>query len=150
MRQTKKSCSKPHTLTQPSTSVKTITFIILVLVFSLQTRGQSVQEFEFIKTHVLVEKEKTSYAFNFRAKNEIQFLSHFAFTFYKKYVSSQDAISFTFQPSCSIYGLHAFEHHGLLIGSMATFDRLARCHGWNRGLYPIDPKTGLNIDPVVQ
>jgi putative membrane protein insertion efficiency factor len=129
-------------------SVRTITFIILALAYSLQSSAQAVQEFEFIQTHVLDKEEKKSYAFNFRAKNEVQFLSHFAFTFYKKYVSSQDAISCTFQPSCSIYGLHAFEHHGLWIGSMATFDRLARCHSWNRGLYPIDPKNGLNIDPV--
>lgn len=131
-------------------SVKIIIFTILSLVCCHQSNAQQTLEFDFIRTHVLQKKETKQYTFNFKAENEIQFLSNFSFTFYKKYISSQDAISCTFQPSCSVYGLHAFEHHGVLIGSMATFDRLARCHGWNRGLYPIDPRTGLNIDPVVQ
>jgi putative component of membrane protein insertase Oxa1/YidC/SpoIIIJ protein YidD len=101
-----------------------------------------------VREHSLQTKLKTTYSFNFESANEYEFAAKFAFTFYKKYVSSQDAISCTFEPSCSVFGLEAVQHFGFFIGGMATFDRLSRCHGWNRNYYTKDPTTGLNFDPI--
>lgn len=35
-----------------------------------------------------------------------------------------------FEPSCSVYALHALERHGAAAGSYFTVCRLARCHPW--------------------
>ncbi|MEM6415788.1 MAG: membrane protein insertion efficiency factor YidD [Pseudomonadota bacterium] len=40
-------------------------------------------------------------------------------------------------PSCSQYGLEAFQHHGLWKGFWLTFSRLSRCHPW--GSHGFDP-----------
>jgi putative component of membrane protein insertase Oxa1/YidC/SpoIIIJ protein YidD len=40
------------------------------------------------------------------------------------------------------------QHLGFIAGGMATFDRLSRCHGWNRSYYAVEPTTGLNYDPI--
>lgn len=82
-------------------------------------------------------------------RNEWDWLAISSYKFYKKYISSQDAISCTFEPSCSTYGLHALRHLGAFTGLAATFDRLARCHGWNRGAYDVDASSGLNLDPLL-
>lgn len=148
MKQIKRYFSKLAIRTKPSMSAKITIITILSLVFCQSTFAQQAAEIDFIREHALREKKEQRYAFDFKAENEFQFVGRFVFTVYKKFISSQDAISCTFEPSCSVYGLHAIEHHGLLEGSLSTFDRLARCHGWNRGMYPIDPVTGRNLDPV--
>jgi len=38
-----------------------------------------------------------------------------------------------FEPSCSVYSLHALERHGAGAGSYLTLARLARCHPWCAG-----------------
>jgi len=81
-------------------------------------------------------------------RHEWDWLAFASYNLYKKYISSQDAISCTFKPSCSTYGLHAIRHLGVFAGLGATFDRLSRCHGWNRGAYEIEVTSGLNLDPV--
>lgn len=42
-----------------------------------------------------------------------------------------------FYPSCSQYGLEAFERFGLLAGLYLTLARLGRCHPWHEG--GVDP-----------
>jgi hypothetical protein len=81
-------------------------------------------------------------------RHEWDWLAFASYRFYKKNISSQDAISCTFEPSCSTYGLHAIRNLGVLAGLGATFDRLSRCHGWNRGAYKVDVSSGLNLDPI--
>lgn len=93
-------------------------------------------------------KKHIHYAFAKDNKNEIQFIFSGLFLFYKAFFSSQDATSCTFSPSCSEYGLQVVKKKGMLLGIPATFDRLARCNGLNPDKYPIDPKTGLFIDPI--
>lgn len=38
-----------------------------------------------------------------------------------------------FEPSCSVYAIHALERHGVLGGSVLTVKRLVRCHPWCEG-----------------
>lgn len=122
--------------------------ILICLVFCLPVKSQLKNDLVFVQKHVLIKKAQTNYSFKFSASSEYELMAKFAFTFYKKYVSSQDAISCTFEPSCSVFGLHAMQNFGPFVGGMATFDRLTRCHGWNRDYYPNDPKTGLKYDPI--
>jgi putative component of membrane protein insertase Oxa1/YidC/SpoIIIJ protein YidD len=70
------------------------------------------------------------------------------FYFYKKYISSQDAVKCAFIPSCSEYSVQSIHHNGLFVGILDSFDRLSRCHTFSRDKYEIDPKTKLFIDPV--
>jgi putative component of membrane protein insertase Oxa1/YidC/SpoIIIJ protein YidD len=121
----------------------------MLLCTYLPVQAQIADEAAWVRKHQPAVHDRPSYRFDFEARNEADFLALFSFTFYKKYISSQDAISCTFEPSCSVFGLHAIRHHGLVVGSMATFDRLSRCHGWNRGDYGIHAPTNLNHDPVV-
>lgn len=93
-------------------------------------------------------KKHQHYALTKDNKNEIQLIFSGLFLFYKTFFSSQDANSCSFSPSCSEYGLQAVKKKGILLGIPATFDRLTRCNGLNPDKYPIDPKTGLLIDPV--
>jgi putative membrane protein insertion efficiency factor len=38
-----------------------------------------------------------------------------------------------FEPSCSVYSLHALELHGAAVGSYLTLRRIARCQPWCDG-----------------
>ena len=38
-----------------------------------------------------------------------------------------------FDPTCSVYSLHALEKHGAAAGSYLTVARLLRCHPWCAG-----------------
>jgi putative component of membrane protein insertase Oxa1/YidC/SpoIIIJ protein YidD len=129
-------------------ALKTMLSIAICLGISLQAKSQISADINFIRTHNLDLPSKTIYNFRFDAKSEYDYVAKFAFTFYKKYVSSQDAISCTFEPSCSVYGIEAVQEYGFFLGGLATFDRLSRCHGWNHSYYPRHEATGLNFDPI--
>jgi uncharacterized protein len=70
------------------------------------------------------------------------------FIFYKKFVSSQDASSCSFTPSCSEYALMAIKKQGIIIGMINFWDRFTRCNGMSPGDYPVDVKNKVLIDPV--
>ena len=44
-----------------------------------------------------------------------------------------------FLPTCSQYGLEAYQRHGFIGGSWRTARRLCRCHPWHPGGFdPVD------------
>jgi putative component of membrane protein insertase Oxa1/YidC/SpoIIIJ protein YidD len=67
--------------------------------------------------------------------------------FYKRRISSQDGSRCQFAPTCSEYAVQSAQRRGLVIGSLAAFDRLARCHGFSRRHYAHSSDERL-IDPV--
>lgn len=71
-----------------------------------------------------------------------------AFRFYKKFISSQDNNSCSFHPSCSVYAMECVRENGLIKGTLGTFDRLSRCHGFAPEYYPIHDGTKKLYDPV--
>ena len=71
------------------------------------------------------------------------------FSFYKRFISSQDSGNCNFYPSCSVYGTQSFQKLGFFIGFLNTFDRLNRCNGLNRSDYPIHQLSNLLYDPVL-
>ena len=46
-----------------------------------------------------------------------------------------------FEPTCSVYALHALEQHGAAKGSYLTVHRLVRCGPWCQGGHdPVPPQ----------
>ena len=81
-------------------------------------------------------------------KSEKDFIFTSLFIFYKSFVSSQDGNSCTFTPSCSEYMIQAIRKKGIIVGTMAGFDRLMRCNGMSPEKYNYDPGKHVFIDPV--
>jgi putative membrane protein insertion efficiency factor len=80
-------------------------------------------------------------------RNELHLLLSMSFLGYKTFISSQDGNKCNFAPSCSEYAVLAIKKHGVIIGGLATFDRLTRCNGLSPELYPnVTPKTKRLID----
>ncbi|WP_375580542.1 membrane protein insertion efficiency factor YidD [Marivirga tractuosa] len=93
-------------------------------------------------------KIKNQYEHVHQNTNEVQLLFSGLFLFYKSFISSQDAQSCSFTPSCSVYALEAVKKQGVLKGMMNGFDRLSRCHSLAPEKYKVDPETNLLIDPL--
>ena len=82
------------------------------------------------------------------ARTLIQKLLAGMFVFYKQNISSQDGGGCTFVPSCSEYGLKSVQKQGVIVGMLATFDRLTRCHAHGRDDYDAVPNSQRVYDPV--
>ncbi|MBI3141376.1 MAG: membrane protein insertion efficiency factor YidD [Bacteroidetes bacterium] len=82
------------------------------------------------------------------AGNEWQLAFFGLFYFYKSFISSQDNAVCNFQPSCSVYAVHAVKKKGALVGILASFDRLTRCTGLNNKDYNRRNDNLLLEDPV--
>ncbi|MDO7542153.1 MAG: membrane protein insertion efficiency factor YidD [Flavobacteriales bacterium] len=53
--------------------------------------------------------------------------------FYRSYISPLTPASCRYTPSCSQYGLVAFEKYGLIKGFYLTIKRILSCHPWTKG-----------------
>ena len=83
----------------------------------------------------VVTKENSTYLKN--SESEMKVLFSFYFLFYKEFISSQDVDACVFYPSCSKYTIEAIEKKGVIVGLLAGFDRLLRCHPYiTKGDYP--------------
>ncbi len=80
--------------------------------------------------------------------NEIEFITSYLFLFYKRFVSSQDASSCSFTPSCSVYAVQSIKTQGMLMGLINFFDRFSRCNTFSPEHYEIHEQEHLLIDPV--
>jgi putative membrane protein insertion efficiency factor len=70
---------------------------------------------------------------------------------FQRFISPVDGSSCTYYPTCSAYGLHAIEKHGLLIGIPMTTERIMRDHHPNNAArYPLHEYQGqfYYLDPV--
>ncbi|MGY8968059.1 MAG: membrane protein insertion efficiency factor YidD [Flavobacteriales bacterium] len=55
--------------------------------------------------------------------------------FYRSFISPLTPPSCRHTPTCSQYGLEAFEKHGLFKGFYLTLKRILSCHPWTKGGY---------------
>ena len=55
--------------------------------------------------------------------------------FYRSVISPLIPASCRYSPSCSLYGLEAFEKHGPIKGLYLTVKRILSCHPWSKGGY---------------
>lgn len=70
------------------------------------------------------------------------------FYFYKHFISSQDAQSCRFTPSCSEFAFLSIKKHGVIVGVIDFFDRFARCNPLSAENYLYDVEKHCYIDPV--
>jgi len=87
--------------------------------------------------------------FNSRETSELKFAATGLIRLYQKFISSQDAPTCRFSPSCSRFGMGCIQEYGMIRGLLLTADRLLRCNGSQSRYYPIDEATGKYIDPVL-
>ncbi|WP_085518392.1 membrane protein insertion efficiency factor YidD [Marivirga sericea] len=131
-----------------------IVLTLLISVFGFQSWSQVEEELAVLSAikydDSTVEKVKVrnQYEHVHVNTNEIQFVFSGLFLFYKSFISSQDAQSCSFIPSCSVYALEAVKKQGVLKGMMNGFDRLSRCNSLSPEKYEVDPETRLLIDPL--
>jgi len=55
--------------------------------------------------------------------------------FYQKFISPNLPSACRFYPTCSHYGYHAIERHGIIKGGWLAIARIGRCHPFNPGGY---------------
>jgi putative component of membrane protein insertase Oxa1/YidC/SpoIIIJ protein YidD len=127
-----------------------ISIITICLTISNISIGQQLPSLNKLKSHFVALSKIEPRKFKLSPQtNEINLSLNLLFVGYKNYVSSQDQPNkCVFQHSCSEYCSDAIKQFGLIKGGLTAFDRLSRCHGFNRKNYEIDPLTNLLIDPL--
>ena len=53
--------------------------------------------------------------------------------FYRSFISPFTPATCRYSPTCSQYGLEAFEKHGLFKVFYLTIKRILSCHPWSKG-----------------
>ncbi|HDX9692415.1 membrane protein insertion efficiency factor YidD [Bacillus thuringiensis] len=66
--------------------------------------------------------------------------------FYQKFISPMTPPTCRFYPTCSHYGLEAFQKHGTLKGFWLTCKRILKCHPFHPGGF--DPVPDKKDDKV--
>lgn len=126
----------------------TIAIILFLSVLSVkdavaQTRDQILEFSGLMKPA----DARTDYSMTIDATNELYLILTGSFVFYKTFISSQDAATCTFYPTCSVYALSSIRTNGLL-GILDAIDRLSRCNGLSPEKYSIHEATHRLYDPV--
>ena len=62
--------------------------------------------------------------------------------FYRRFISPALPPTCRFTPTCSEYGIKAYERHGAVKGSLLLAWRLLRCGPWHPGGYDPVPEKG--------
>ena len=126
-----------------------ITTCILILFLIAGNSGFAQQNTEFKRLEALfpVEKPEKKAPVKLDFSNEIRLLLTGSFNFYKKYISTQDALHCSFYPSCSAYALETVQTNGLL-GIFDAVDRLTRCNSFSPEKYHVHPSSKRYYDPV--
>ena len=86
--------------------------------------------------------------FNPQETSELKLAATGLIRLYQKFISSQDAPTCSFSPSCSRFGMACIQEYGVFRGILLTADRLIRCNGSQSRYYHKDNVTGKYIDPV--
>ncbi len=72
----------------------------------------------------------------------------FIFRGYKKYISPHLGNNCRFMPTCSEYGMEAFEIHGSIKGGLLTLWRFLRCNPFGKAGYDPVPERGRWKNPA--
>ena len=119
---------------------------IIVLSFIFLINFSFAQNKEDLSFSTSLNKETVTAVYNVKKDKST---SYGFFSFYKRFISSQDSGDCNFYPSCSVYGTQSFQKLGFFKGLFNTFDRLTRCNGLNRKDYHIHKPSNLLYDPVL-
>jgi hypothetical protein len=92
---------------------------------------------------------RIDYSMSVDPTNELYLILTGGFVFYKTFISSQDAATCSFYPTCSVYAINSIRTNGFL-GIFDAIDRLTRCNGFSPENYLIHEATHRLYDPVRQ
>ena len=128
-------------------------YSLIISIVSIACRitgySQELSDTSLLKTLFIPEvitKENSTYLKN--SESEMEVLFSFYFLTYKEFISSQDVDACVFHPSCSKYTIEVIEKKGVVVGLLAGFDRLFRCHPYvTKGDYPYNSITMKYYDP---
>ncbi len=128
---------------------RVLIFLFFTYVLSVSVTAQSHEE--IIQFNNLFEVKQKHQHWSFAKSNntnEIKFVFSNLYLTYKYFVSSQDLSTCVFSPSCSTYSIQCIKSHGLLIGTMESFDRLTRCNPLSPENYQIHNSSHRFIDNI--
>jgi len=133
--------------------LKNLKYALIITLLSIICRttgySQELSDTSLLKTlfiPAVITKENSAYLKN--SESEIQVLFSLYFLLYKEFISSQDVDACVFYPSCSKYTIEVIEKKGAIVGLVAGFDRLLRCHPYvTKKDYPYNTVTMKYHDP---
>ena len=97
---------------------------------------------------ITTETPQENIHFNPKEPSELKFVATGLIRLYQRFISSQDAPTCNFIPSCSRFGMACIQEFGMFRGILLTADRLLRCNGSQSSHYHRDLNTGKYIDPI--
>ena len=123
--------------------------LLFMFVVMPRTAAEPLSDLRFISRSIIQEKSPSANGItqNYFEMNERRLGLVMLLRFYQHFLSSQKIDSCMFEPSCSEYARLTLKKHGVFIGIMKIADRLQRCNGVDRHVYPLDPETGKLYDP---
>ncbi len=127
--------------------MKSIITIILFLAIRTILIAQTKEDIRLFKALNKQDNIEKKYSYARTYKNEVEFIFTRLFLFYKSFISSQDASSCTFTPSCSEYAIKVIKKQGVIVGGINFFDRFSRCNGLSPENYKYDAENHILIDP---
>lgn len=125
-------------------------FCLSVFIFVLPTFASEATDLAFIRkvNPTTTARPQEVVRFNPQETSELKLAATGLIRLYQKFISSQDAPSCSFSPSCSRFGMACIQEYGVFRGILLTADRLIRCNGSQSRYYHKDNVTGKYIDPV--
>jgi len=128
--------------------MKYLLIIIIIILFHFsEISAQARNEVLAYKTLLKPVAKGDEFLYAKKINNELDFILSGFFLFYKRNISSQDAVSCSFYPSCSVYAFQSLHKRGIFEGSLMIFDRLTRCNALSPEKYKVHAETKLLYDP---
>ncbi len=123
---------------------------LLSVIFTFSTFASEATDLAYIRqvNPITTDTPKENIRFNPQEISELKLVATGLIRLYQKFVSSQDAPTCNFTPSCSRFGMACIQEFGMLKGILLTADRLLRCNGSKSAHYHKDLKTEKYIDPI--
>lgn len=122
--------------------------IICIIILSIKADLYSQTINNLLRSNDTIANSKTSFKFLEETPKDGMTTLRTMFYLYKMFVSSQDAQSCMFKPSCSEYAFHSMKKHGLVLGVIDFWDRFSRCNPFSRQNYEYDAVNNIFLDPV--
>lgn len=126
------------------------TFCLSIVVPASPAFANEAVDLAFIRkaNPITTSKQREIVRFNPRETSELKLAATGLIRLYQKFISSQDAPTCNFMPTCSRFGMACIQEYGVARGVLLTADRLLRCNGSQSRHYHKDEATGKYIDLV--
>ena len=128
-------------------------FIVMCLttaIYTIPLMATEATDLAFIRqvNPITAETPQENISFNPQEPSELKLVATGLIRLYQRFISSQDAPTCNFIPSCSRFGMACIQEFGMFRGILLTADRLLRCNGSQSSHYHRELNTGKYIDPI--